>query len=347
MAVLAVSTALSPQAGAQDHAATLTVNTRPDPATPQTQSPAIAPCAGIRTSASSAAPTYIDEPIQELRRQVSALNGIRFESAQEQTASILDQTGVVITDLLHRMPNLLAREEVRWPTTAAPSSIEVARRGSGLEEGTLDSPGAGQYRSQMYVYRIVLVPDPAGAEILNEFRTDGNDHPINDSSRDHNIPHNVGFVMSWLFFLPGNRQDSHFRYLGQQKIGKRETFVLAFAQIPEHDRHYTVVASGSDHKCSTPSQGIAWIDKSTYSILQMQTDLLYPLPVIKLNQLRTILNYSEVRIPERDLVLWLPVNVRISWETANASGDELHFYSHYRLFGSTVRILPDAESSPQ
>ena len=346
IAVLAASTALSPQSGAPDHAATPTGNARTDAATPQTQPPAVAPCATIRTGAPSAAPTYIDEPFQELKRQVPALHGIQFESAQDQTAFILDQTGVVIAGLFDRMPNLLAREEVRRSVTpSAASSIPLAQRGGELE-ATRNNAAAAQYESQAYFYRIVRDLGTAGAATLHEFRTDRYDRPIDDSGRDPNSPRNVGFATSWLLFFPGNRQESHFRYLGRQKIGKRETFVIAFAQMPEHDHLNTVVAYGSG-QCSTPSQGIAWIDQSTHSILQMQTDLLYPLPVIKLTQLRTVLYYSEVRIPERDLLLWLPAVVRISWETANASGDELHFYSHYRLFGSKVRILPDAESSPQ
>jgi hypothetical protein len=77
-------------------------------------------------------------------------------------------------------------------------------------------------------------------------------------------------------------------YLGRQKIGESEAFVLAFAKIPGHDSLNTIVALGSPQS-STPSHSIAWIEQSTHKILQMQTDLLYPLPVIKLTQLRTVL----------------------------------------------------------
>ena len=76
----------------------------------------------------------------------------------------------------------------------------------------------------------------------------------------------------------------------------------------------------------------------------MQTDLLSPLPNIQLNRLRAVLNYGPVKIKERNLLLWLPTDVKTSWQTAEGAGGEFHLYSHYRLFGSTIRIVPEAES---
>jgi hypothetical protein len=101
-----------------------------------------------------------------------------------------------------------------------------------------------------------------------------------------------GFATVWLFFFPGNRHESHFRYLGQQKIGSRETYVLAFAQIPESVGKGAVIES-SYGQCSTPLQGVAWIDQSTFQIVHMQTDLLSPLPGVQLNQLRSILTSAR------------------------------------------------------
>ena len=88
-------------------------------------------------------------------------------------------------------------------------------------------------------------------------------------------------------------------------------------------------------RCSTSIQGIAWIDKSTFRIVRMQTDLLSPLPVIQLNELRSVLDYGEVKIPERNLLLWLPRDVDIKWRVADRAGEEFHTYSNYRLFAGT------------
>jgi hypothetical protein len=83
---------------------------------------------------------------------------------------------------------------------------------------------------------------------------------------------------------------------------------------------------------------------TTFDLDHMQTDLLSPLPGVQLNQLRSILTFGSVKIAGLKLLLWLPSEVETTWETANYAGEESHFYSHYRLFQSTMRILPNSES---
>jgi hypothetical protein len=83
---------------------------------------------------------------------------------------------------------------------------------------------------------------------------------------------------------------------------------------------------------------------TTFDLDHMPTDLLSPLPGVQLNQLRSILTFGSVKIAGLKLLLWLPSEVETTWETANYAGEESHFYSHYRLFQSTMRILPNSES---
>ncbi len=302
-----------------------------------------APC--VLSQSENSAASYVDEPLPELKKQVPSLRTLSFETSQEQLGATLDKTADVLADLYRRIPNLMAREEVRRPLRSAVSSaIPLARRGGNLD-ATLDDSPTGRYHSKVYVYRIVRNDSTAGVETLNEFRTDEHDHPIDDSGQNPDSPRNVGFATSWLFFFRANQAESRFRFLGEQKIDKHDTFVIAFAQNPGRDRLNTIVDSPTG-PCSVPSQGVAWIDQSNGQILRMETDLLFPVPSIHLTQLRTVLAYSEVLIPERDLRLWLPSFVENSWQTPGISGEELHLYSHYRLFGSTVRVLPEPEGAP-
>jgi hypothetical protein len=169
--------------------------------------------------------------------------------------------------------------------------------------------------------------------------------PLVVSAGDPQSPRSIGFGASWLLFLPANLHESTFRYLGEQKIRNHQTYVLAFAQIPGRVLHGTIVqtAGGS---CSTLLQGIVWIDQATAEIVHLQTDLLSPLPGIHMQQLRAVLNYSQVKIPQRDLFLWLPSDVETTWSTAYNEGDELHTYSNYKLFAATHKILvPDQTPS--
>jgi lipoprotein NlpI len=303
------------------------------------------------------APTYVDDSVEELKRAVPALRGIKFEAglnaqdsmtvvpAQDGTESILEQTSAVTADLLHRIPNLIAREEVQQTTGSTMQNSATMPVGRRMQYGIQSVP-VTQYQTRIFGYRIVSRKDPALGDSFDEYRTDAHDHPIRDSADDPDTPRSTGFATSWLFFIPGNIQESRFRYLGRQKIGNHETYVLAFAQTPGHTHMDTVVHTPSG-PCLTYSQGVAWIDQSTFQIVRMQTDLLAPLPSIQLIQLRSILNYSDVKIPKLNLMLWLPSDVETTWLSGDRVGDELHRYSNYRLFASTVTILPADESPSQ
>jgi hypothetical protein len=300
-------------------------------------------------------PSYVDEPIEQLKKMVPGLSGIRTETvenardgasampAQDKTASILNRTSAVIAELFHRMPNLIAKEEVKQPTDTVLENDMPRGRGGGWIASTQQGISITHFRTSVYTYRIVHKQTPAGDDTVDEFRTNAHDQPMDDSAHNAQKPFSVGFATTWLFFLRGNLQESHFRYLGVQKIGNRETYVLAFAQNPVHNGLRVVIES-SYGSCSTPIQGVAWIDQSTFQIVRMQTDLLTPLPGIQFNQLRSNLDYGAVRIRALNLTLWLPTEVETRWQTAYRAGEETHLYSHYRLFQSTARILPAGES---
>jgi hypothetical protein len=201
-----------------------------------------------------------------------------------------------------------------------------------------------KFKTSVYTFRIVHKQTPTGGDALTEFRTDAHDEPIDDSAQNAQRPFSSGFTTTWLFFMPDNLEESHFRYIGEQKIDNRETYVLAFAPAPDQEG-LNVAVESSGGRCSTPIQGVAWIDQATFQIVRMQTDLLAPLPGIQLNQLRSNLAYGAVKIRALNLTFWLPTEVETQWQTAYVAGEEIHLYSHYRLFQSTARILPASESS--
>jgi hypothetical protein len=287
---------------------------------------------------------YADEPPEQLKKALPALHGIRFETptggAADLLDSILTKTGEVISGMLHRMPNLVAKEEVTQTVDAPPQSAMYGSPGRGRNSmGSQQRfPDQQDTRRMTYTYRIVSTQDPVQGGLLDESRMDTHNRPVAASVNDPDSPHSVGFSTTWLYFLPGNVEESRFRYVGLQKIGNRETYVVAFAQKPERERLRTVLDTGTG-RCSTSIQGLAWIDQTTYRIVRMQTDLLRPLPEIHVDQLRSTLNYGEVKIPQNGLTLWLPSDVEIAWKSQDQGAEERHRYSNYRLFSATAKIL--------
>ena len=103
------------------------------PLTPVTtnlpQSRSVPSCEALRDGGHPGAqvPSYVDAPIGVLKMMVPGLSGIRIDMVenasdgtpamptQDMTASILNRTGAVIADQFHRMPNLIAKEEVKEP----------------------------------------------------------------------------------------------------------------------------------------------------------------------------------------------------------------------------------------
>ncbi len=298
--------------------------------------------------------TYVDDSVDELKKAAPALRGVKFDEglstgdsvtaapARGLTASIVDKTSVVTAEMLSRIPNLIAREEVQQ------AMVSTLERGlsapMGRRQQFTQSLTDTQYRINIYNYRIVPKKDARLDDALDEFRTDRHDHPIAAGDKDPDSPRSSGFATSWLFFVSGNIPESRFRYLGEQKIGNRETYVVAFAQIPRRAHMETFLQTPTGG-CATYSQGLAWIDESTYRIVRMQTDLLYP--IAQVDRVRSVLNYGEVKIQKLNLTLWLPSDVETTWAFGDRSGDEIHKYSNYRLFASTVTILPAEQTSSQ
>ena len=82
-----------------------------------------------------------------------------------------------------------------------------------------------------------------------------------------------GFALTCIHFTSDHRSDSTFRYLGNEIVGTRNTYVVVFAQRPGQ-AVITDKASGVWGTVIILVQGIAWIDKDNFQIIQMRTDLL-------------------------------------------------------------------------
>jgi hypothetical protein len=321
-------------------------------------------------------PSYLEDSFSQLKKEVPAMQGLKFEAHEaigdagssngtysDESAMILGQTGEAINAMLPRVPRLIAKEELSQAVVALPYVVSEARSGASLGGGRRGGGGATQGFSTserglegdelrrametmiatdshrtVFGYRIQSDPDPKFGYLLNEYRTNARNETVMISDTATGSPHGIGFGNSWTMFQPDNLKELRFRYLGRQKMGKHETFVVAYAQIPELVPLAGQITIGGT-SCRYYSQGVLWIDQTIFQIVRLQSDLLAPLPDIHLTQLRSELNFNEIRIPERNLSLWMPQNVMLSWVTAEQAAMELHRYSNYRLFMATSHIV--------
>jgi hypothetical protein len=310
--------------------------------------------------------SYMDDSFSQLKAEAPLLRGLKFEAdpaaEPEKSREILSKTGETITAMLPRVPNLIAKEELAQAQLKLPYVVQEtvaqnaasggARRNAaqlydstsrGVEgeelQKVLDGMLSTGGKHPVFGYRIQSIVDPTFGSMLNEYRTNAENEAVDVSHLSPGNPQGVGFSSSWMMFKPGNVDDAQYRYLGHQKVGKHETVVLAFAQIPGEVQVPAEITMGGASTCSYLMQGVVWIDESMFQIVRVQTDLLVPLVDLNLTKLSSMVSLGEVRIPERNLTLWMPDDVEIRWLSKDQAGAERHRYSDYRLFGATSRIV--------
>ena len=310
---------------------------------------------------------YMDDPPAQLKSNVPALHGLETDDRQVTLQSILSRTGETIEGQVPKMPDLTARESVsqaqftgRGATPLSPqggNGIMGPGRGSAqigtlLQQYSLQSTmDEKQLEESLHTSLVTAAPwqdfdylmlvrqSPGGSPTLEESRTGLNAPNGRKSKREQKILHGIGFGYLWLLFLPENTPQSNYRLLGRQKMYGHETYVVGFAQSPDRVKvPGEITLPGIAYPLLY--QGIAWIDAETFRIVRLRTDLLAPIPAIQVERLTSDLQFSEVKIPELNLPLWLPKQVELIWKQGEQLSGELHLYANYRLFHATVRALP-------
>ena len=96
-------------------------------------------------------------------------------------------------------------------------------------------------------------------------------------------------------------------------------------------------------------QGIAWIDKSSYQIVRLRTDLLAPQWDAGLSQQTTVVTFKETRLRDIETPLWLPGTVEVFVEFTTHNGNDKffdlkytneHTYSDYQRYRAESKVIP-------
>jgi len=282
---------------------------------------------------------YLEAPVEKLKKAIPDLNGLRPASSQNQLSSILDDMAQTIAGVVPRLPDLVSHEEVyRAQTTYGPTAprrmLSVSTAGGSIAS-TLTSQGA---RGEEFRYLIQCHRTENGIVTLEESRTDFKGKPVN-TMKNGTAQLGSGFAYQWLLFAAANQTEFEFRYLGEEDIDNRKTFVLAFAQVPEHVKTPAVFQSNGK-QAPYFYQGILWVDQATSNIVLLRSDLLAPLKSLRLQQLTTELHFRSISIRDIGASFWLPSDVSIQIDQDNSVIDEEHQYTDYHLYHSTARIIP-------
>ncbi len=278
---------------------------------------------------------YMDDPPSELRKTVHELAGLTPAPSQEPLPDLLAKTGAKADDLLRKLPDLISDEGI------SESHYSEAATNGCVGVGCI-SQGAVATRDELFHYMILTHPAQEGRQVT-EYRTARNGKPVGQAAAG--APSFQGFVSTWIIFSSANQAESRFRYLGQQRVNGRTTYVLGFAQTPGS------VESPGEIVVNTMSipmllQGIAWIDQSDFRIVRLRTDLLAPLPLILVEKQTANILFGPVHIADLATELWLPKAVNLQMEVRGQVVREEHNYSKYRLYQVKSRIVLSPGDEP-
>jgi hypothetical protein len=244
-----------------------------------------------------------------------------FEPATDQSPlnAILETAGKSVAELFADLPNICSVENIRQERLNHKGSTASA---------------------QEYKYRYLLTtPANRWGPGIEEVRATsrGNETPQLGASTSYMLT--SGFMSAPLVFHPDYQSGSAFRLLGRQKLMGRNTYVVAYAQDPAKARIYGAFQQGTNTSF-TYSQGMAWIDAENYQIVRLVTDLLRPVPLVKLDRRTTQIDFREVYFKAQARTIWLPdtVMVTLNWNGANLRNK--HAYSDFLIsnVNSTQKI---------
>jgi tetratricopeptide (TPR) repeat protein len=249
--------------------------------------------------------------VDYLHSSAQEFKGLEAAKDQSELEPILTAVGKNVAALFRDMQNTTSQEKVHLE--------KLLRNGKAKES-----------MNERYLY-LCLMPSDPGVPGFTEYRKNIDVDTRKQGSLDRGYMLTSGFVSAALIFHPAYQSQSTFRYLGREMMDGRETYVIAFAQLPQKAELFGVFRSG-DKSAPTFEQGLAWIDVQDYKILRLRTDLLKPLPEIRLTEESTQIDYQDVHFKQLAQGFWLPMDVTVTVRWEGKRLRNVHHYSDFRLF---------------
>ena len=262
---------------------------------------------------------YLENSPDQLIQRFPELHDLRPSADQHDLDRILSNTSRRVQSYFDSLVDLVAQEEI--------------------DQQRLNAKGAVKEKQhRRYSYIILLNRDETPTQ-FEEYRTDSQGNPVDQSGPNSGFNTTSGFALICAHFLPDNLPDSTFRYLGSELLDSHNTYVVAFAQLPDR-ASLTNFVSGEWGSEPFLVQGIAWVDQNTFEIIHIRTDLLAPRNDVGLAVQSTEVTFSEVQLPDSSLPLLVPYHVTVSSKYRGNAYRNDHFYSDYRRFHVSVKMAP-------
>jgi tetratricopeptide (TPR) repeat protein len=257
-----------------------------------------------------------DQSVADLLKSVPDLQGLTRDEDQSGLEAVLQRVGETVRVLFQSLPDTSSREEITMERLHADGKAALSL-------------------TQNFEYLAVNAGKEDGIQ-LSEYRTDKSGNVATPGDEEGNFMVTKGFAADPLIFYPDWQVGSRFRLIGRQRFNGRDAIVIAFAERPAQAKML------EEFKMKARSavllvQGLAWVDAASYRVLRMRTELLNPVPEIKLDGQTTDVRFSEVRFSAKDDPFWLPEDVSVLFRWNGRVYHNQHHYSDYAVFQVKTR----------
>ena len=271
---------------------------------------------------------YLADPPKQLVERIPELGRMKPATNEQALGGILQKAGANVDAFFVNVVDVIAQEKIT------------------MQRGTPRGYSAPAHVEDSYL--ILRKPVGNRREVV-EYRMDAAGQPLDNVGLRQGFVTTRGFALVCNYFATGWQHESMFRYLGDEKIGARDAYVVGFAQTPGRATMLVTMRAANGGQYPILIQGVAWIDKVSFQILRMRTDLLAPHPELALEQQTTDVTFGEVRLVDVATPLWLPKDVKVYVKfKEHGSGDDWmpklsyrneHHYSNYRHYGVSVKMV--------
>ena len=196
-----------------------------------------------------------------------------------------------------------------------------------LERERLDRNGEVKDRVQSrsnYVATIQRMP--SSFFVVDEYR----DRALDAASLSGTLRANVAPALA-LIFHPSHIDEFEMECEGPVDWSDHKTWRVDFWQ--RRDRPANMLGFEVGHREYTVLlKGSAWVDINDYQIVHMETDLLQPIPDMKLDALHQSVDYGSVAFKGAMGVLWLPQTAEVTADLQGKRLLERHTYTKFQIF---------------
>lgn len=271
---------------------------------------------------------YVGQTLEELAKQIPELRKIQPAPDPEALAAILAKTARNVDNFFHDIVDLIAQEKITQERLIGRSSVMA--------------------RDQVRDNYLILRRGGENPHIV-EYRMDSNGNPIDQLGLNRGYVVTVGFALTCNYLSTAYQPESTFRYLGDQRIGSQDAYVLAFAQKPGQASLLVTLTGRSGTTVDMLMQGIVWVDKSNFQIIRIRTDLLAPHPEVGVDGQTTEVTFNKVQLLDVATPLWLPSEVKVNLrfkipdigrnKFRELSYRNEHHYTDYRRYRVSVKMI--------